>query len=75
MGICRCIPYRYTKSEGFSSVEEIEVLLISSQKGQAMMFPKGGWEIDESMVDAAARETLEEAGIKGTVEVCIVLYY
>jgi diphosphoinositol-polyphosphate diphosphatase len=63
-----CIPYRYRNSKQCSSVEELEVLVISSQKGQAMMFPKGGWEIDESMEEAASRETLEEAGVVGKVE-------
>ncbi|KAF3437823.1 hypothetical protein FNV43_RR20579 [Rhamnella rubrinervis] len=63
-----CIPYRYRNSKQCSSVEELEVLVISSQKGQAMMFPKGGWEIDESIEEAASRETLEEAGVLGKVE-------
>uniref|UniRef100_M1B5F1 Diphosphoinositol polyphosphate phosphohydrolase n=1 Tax=Solanum tuberosum TaxID=4113 RepID=M1B5F1_SOLTU len=30
-----------------------------------MMFPKGGWEIDESLEEAASRETFEEAGVVG----------
>ncbi|CAA2974575.1 nudix hydrolase 17, mitochondrial-like [Olea europaea subsp. europaea] len=30
-----------------------------------MMFPKGGWEIDEDIKLAASRETLEEAGVIG----------
>ncbi|KAK4488939.1 hypothetical protein RD792_004730 [Penstemon davidsonii] len=30
-----------------------------------MMFPKGGWELDEDIELAAARETLEEAGVIG----------
>uniref|UniRef100_A0A2P2KDE1 Uncharacterized protein MANES_02G077800 n=1 Tax=Rhizophora mucronata TaxID=61149 RepID=A0A2P2KDE1_RHIMU len=29
---------------------------------------QGGWESDESMTDAASRETLEEAGVRGIVE-------
>ncbi|XP_008240121.1 PREDICTED: nudix hydrolase 17, mitochondrial-like [Prunus mume] len=60
-----CIPYRFRKTEQSSSLEELEVLVISSQKGQGMLFPKGGWEIDESIEDAAKRETLEEAGVIG----------
>jgi len=63
-----CVPYRYRESIQSSSIKELEVLLVSSQKGQAMMFPKGGWELDESMEDAAKRETLEEAGVTGKVE-------
>ncbi|XP_028805466.1 nudix hydrolase 18, mitochondrial [Neltuma alba] len=64
-----CIPYRYreTNVEG-TRKEEIEVLVISAQNGHGMQFPKGGWEIDESMEQAARRETLEEAGVVGNVE-------
>ncbi|GAU12917.1 hypothetical protein TSUD_74040 [Trifolium subterraneum] len=32
------------------------------------MFPKGGWELDESVEEAASRESLEEAGVIGKVE-------
>ncbi|KAI4341529.1 hypothetical protein MLD38_026242 [Melastoma candidum] len=65
-----CIPYRYRGIEGGSAGDaEIEVLLVSSQKGgKGMMFPKGGWEIDETMEQAALRETREEAGVVGTLE-------
>ncbi|KAF5469209.1 hypothetical protein F2P56_013298, partial [Juglans regia] len=66
--LCRCIPYRYRKTNQSSSVEDIEVLVVSSQKSQAMMFPKGGWEEDESKEVAARRETLEEAGVDGKVQ-------
>ena len=52
-----CIPYR-VRCDG-----ELEVLVITSQKGHGMMFPKGGWEEDESMDEAARREALEEAGV------------
>jgi diphosphoinositol-polyphosphate diphosphatase len=31
------------------------------------VFPKGGWEDDESITEAACREALEEAGIRGTL--------
>ncbi|XP_019430469.1 PREDICTED: nudix hydrolase 18, mitochondrial-like [Lupinus angustifolius] len=61
-----CIPYRYKSNETHD--HEIEVLVISAQKGQGMQFPKGGWEIDESMEQAALRETIEEAGVVGNVE-------
>ncbi|KAL0409003.1 UNVERIFIED_CONTAM: Nudix hydrolase 17, mitochondrial [Sesamum radiatum] len=64
-----CIPYRYKK--GYCSPEdhhELEVLVISSKKSDAMMFPKGGWEVDESVEEAASRESLEEAGVLGNVE-------
>ncbi|KAF8389957.1 hypothetical protein HHK36_024477 [Tetracentron sinense] len=63
-----CIPYRY-KNGKQPLVEELEVLLVSSQKGlKKMFFPKGGWERDESIEEAASRETEEEAGVLGTVE-------
>ncbi|XP_052195071.1 nudix hydrolase 18, mitochondrial-like [Diospyros lotus] len=67
-----CIPYRY-KVKGQASKEEekkLEVLMISSQKQgkKGMMFPKGGWETDESIKQAAERETEEEAGVLGIVE-------
>jgi diphosphoinositol-polyphosphate diphosphatase len=57
-----CIPYR-VRCDG-----ELEVLVITSQKGYGMMFPKGGWEEDESMDEAARREALEEAGVLGDTE-------
>ncbi|XP_028081610.1 nudix hydrolase 18, mitochondrial-like [Camellia sinensis] len=66
-----CIPYRFRKtnqSHGPGHREELEVLLISSQKGQTLLFPKGGWESDESVEEAALRESLEEAGVVGIVE-------
>ncbi|KAG9137571.1 hypothetical protein Leryth_019762 [Lithospermum erythrorhizon] len=70
-----CIPYRYKinvkRSSSISSIEEddIEVLLISAQrKGKGMLFPKGGWETDETKENAALRETIEEAGVIGDVE-------
>ncbi|KAF5445557.1 hypothetical protein F2P56_034603 [Juglans regia] len=67
-----CIPYRYRETNcQSSSIEDLEVLVISSQKGQGMMFPKGGWETDETVEDAAMRETQEEAGVVGKVENCL----
>ncbi|KAL3830741.1 hypothetical protein ACJIZ3_019543 [Penstemon smallii] len=67
-----CIPYRYKNGKGFTpndeDVDDLEVLVISSKKNQAMMFPKGGWELDESVEEAASRESLEEAGVLGHVE-------
>jgi diphosphoinositol-polyphosphate diphosphatase len=66
---CRCVPYRYKKQE-VNGVETqvIQVLLVSAQKGKGMLFPKGGWETDESMEEAALRETIEEAGVTGELE-------
>ncbi|KAI3453167.1 hypothetical protein Pfo_009830 [Paulownia fortunei] len=63
-----CIPYRYKIGKNGTPENELEVLVISSKKNQAMMFPKGGWEVDESVEEAASRESLEEAGVLGNVE-------
>lgn len=67
-----CIPYRYKCGINWKSQveeEEIEVLVITSQrKGKGMLFPKGGWETDELIESAALRETVEEAGVVGDVE-------
>ncbi|KAA8547694.1 hypothetical protein F0562_004123 [Nyssa sinensis] len=66
-----CIPYRYRINSKTCLEDEeagIEVLVISSQKkGKGMLFPKGGWERDESIKDAALRETMEEAGVSGVI--------
>uniref|UniRef100_A0A2N9HB29 Nudix hydrolase domain-containing protein n=1 Tax=Fagus sylvatica TaxID=28930 RepID=A0A2N9HB29_FAGSY len=63
-----CIPYRYKNGSDGKISNELEVLMISSQKGQGLLFPKGGWELDESVEEAASRESLEEAGVRGNVE-------
>ncbi|XP_008221469.1 PREDICTED: nudix hydrolase 17, mitochondrial-like [Prunus mume] len=63
-----CIPYRYKNGSDGAISDELEVLVITSQKGNAFMFPKGGWELDESVEEAASRESLEEAGVVGNVE-------
>ncbi|GFP89443.1 nudix hydrolase 17 mitochondrial [Phtheirospermum japonicum] len=60
-----CIPYRIRKTNKSplvhgTHIEDLEVLLISSQKSPRMMFPKGGWELDEDIELAASRETIEE---------------
>ncbi|XP_076902351.1 nudix hydrolase 17, mitochondrial-like [Bidens hawaiensis] len=67
-----CIPYRIKGSKMGSDMkleDALEVLVITAQrKGKGMLFPKGGWESDESIVEAAQRESIEEAGVFGTVE-------
>ncbi|XP_060186294.1 nudix hydrolase 18, mitochondrial-like [Lycium barbarum] len=73
-----CIPYRYKDFTELSSVDEdaFEVLLISPQrKGKGLLFPKGGWEKDETIEDAAQRETVEEAGVRGEVECKLGTWY
>ncbi|KAJ8770350.1 hypothetical protein K2173_014961 [Erythroxylum novogranatense] len=43
----------------------VELLMINSNTGPGLLFPKGGWENDEAVEEAAAREALEEAGVRG----------
>jgi len=43
-------------------------MLITSRGGKGWVFPKGGWEDDETVEAAALRETVEEAGVRGTLE-------
>ncbi|KAI7895183.1 NUDIX hydrolase domain-like protein [Mucor mucedo] len=45
-----------------------KVLIISSSKRENVwVLPKGGWEDDETKEQAAARETYEEAGVRGQI--------
>ncbi|KAG9457358.1 hypothetical protein H6P81_001866 [Aristolochia fimbriata] len=66
--VAGCIPFRY-KDDDFSSKsnETVEVLMINSQSGPGLLFPKGGWENDETDREAAVREALEEAGVRGDI--------
>ncbi|KAK8967329.1 hypothetical protein KSP40_PGU001403 [Platanthera guangdongensis] len=64
-----CIPYKFDLNcSSCDLLRSMEVLVISSQKGYGMMFPKGGWESDETIKQAACREALEEAGVQGELE-------
>ncbi|KAK6241757.1 hypothetical protein SCA6_007146 [Theobroma cacao] len=47
----------------------ITVLMISTPNRDDLVFPKGGWEDDETVHEAACREALEEAGVKGILDV------
>ncbi|KNA22063.1 hypothetical protein SOVF_037470 [Spinacia oleracea] len=65
-----CIPYRFREGcEDCECREEdcLEVLMISSPNRHDLVFPKGGWENDESVHEAACREAFEEAGVKGNL--------
>ncbi|KAI3768891.1 hypothetical protein L2E82_19728 [Cichorium intybus] len=44
------------------------MLILSSTIRLSPMLLHGGWELDESIQAAALRETIEEAGVLGTVE-------
>ncbi|MQL99156.1 hypothetical protein Taro_031870 [Colocasia esculenta] len=67
-----CIPYKFKadspEEDAIAIDQALRVLVISSQKGQEILFPKGGWEKDESMEEAASREAMEEAGVVGHIE-------
>ncbi|KAL6509018.1 Nudix hydrolase 16, mitochondrial [Orobanche gracilis] len=70
--IAGCIPFRYrnVKEDGNNTSGKIvEVLMINSTSGPGLLFPKlavqGGWENDETAEEAAEREAMEEAGVRG----------
>lgn len=68
--VAGCIPYRsLVESNGATSekIVEVEVLMINSTSGPGLLFPKGGWENDESVEEAALREAVEEAGVRGEI--------
>jgi len=50
------------------SADKTKVLLIQSTRRGGWVLPKGGWETDESIQEAACREAWEEAGIESTVQ-------
>eukprot|EP00245_Coleochaete_scutata_P002551 TRINITY_DN13455_c0_g1_i1.p1 TRINITY_DN13455_c0_g1~~TRINITY_DN13455_c0_g1_i1.p1 ORF type:complete len:178 (+),score=34.75 TRINITY_DN13455_c0_g1_i1:142-675(+) len=60
--VAGCIPWRCRDDR------QVEVLMISSQHGNGLLFPKGGWETDESAEEAACREAMEEAGVRGIIQ-------
>ncbi|XP_054800988.1 nudix hydrolase 16, mitochondrial-like isoform X1 [Prosopis cineraria] len=66
--IAGCIPFKYrspSKRSDGASKNILEVLMISSASGRGLVFPKGGWENDETVEEAAVREAAEEAGVRG----------
>ncbi|KAJ4838069.1 hypothetical protein Tsubulata_050497 [Turnera subulata] len=69
-----CIPYRLTKDDreedNIDLEGRIEVLMLTSPNRTDFVFPKGGWEDDETVVQAACREAFEEAGVKGILKEC-----
>ncbi|CAN6483320.1 unnamed protein product [Victoria cruziana] len=80
-GGCRlvagCIPYKYGDADESSDAKcerVVQVLMINSPSGPGLLFPKGGWENDEEMDEAARREALEEAGVRGDI-MKLVGYY
>ncbi|XP_073112395.1 uncharacterized protein [Elaeis guineensis] len=68
--VAGCIPYRLkadTDSHSGNLIDRLEVLMISSPNRDDLVFPKGGWENDETADEAACREAWEEAGVRGII--------
>ncbi|KAL0055343.1 hypothetical protein WJX82_010837 [Trebouxia sp. C0006] len=63
--VAGCIPVRVSEVNG---KVDVSVLMITSRGRKGLVFPKGGWEADETVEAAAARETVEEAGVRGALE-------
>ncbi|KAF2069173.1 hypothetical protein CYY_009504 [Polysphondylium violaceum] len=69
-----CIPIRIKKLAGSGngssllSLEDFQILLVTSgTSGENWVFPKGSIKKSESKKEAALRETMEEAGVKGKI--------
>ena len=73
-----CFPCSYTLSFFFSlyfpfyyhsmhirtiPIRGDKILLLTTKDQSKWCFPKGGWETDETLEEAARRETREEAGV------------
>ncbi|KAG0452645.1 hypothetical protein HPP92_025309 [Vanilla planifolia] len=68
--VAGCIPYRLkqnTENPTGDLLSNLEVLMITSPNRHDLVFPKGGWESDETLNEAACREALEEAGVRGAI--------
>ncbi|CAK7336021.1 unnamed protein product [Dovyalis caffra] len=66
--VAGCIPYKLDENvedQGCNMEDRVLVLMISTPKRDDLVFPKGGWEDDETLEEAACREAIEEAGVKG----------
>ncbi|KAM7265515.1 hypothetical protein ACFE04_003198 [Oxalis oulophora] len=72
--VAGCIPFRYRDSDDSDNEKIVEVLMINSTSGPGLLFPKGGWENDETVEEAAAREAVEEAGVRGDLKELIGTY-
>ena len=58
---------RYFKQSGVIPVYKGKVVLITARGSKRWIIPKGSIDWDLSAQDSAAKEALEEAGVKGTV--------
>ena len=62
--VAGCIPIRRAAGAAEGGWE---ILMVTNKNNDSLIFPKGGWETDETAEEAAARETMEEAGARGDV--------
>ncbi|KAF9593914.1 hypothetical protein IFM89_026042 [Coptis chinensis] len=75
--VAGCIPFKYRDSGencGGKTKQNLQVLMINSTSGPGLLFPKGGWENDETVEQAATREAIEEAGVRGEIMDCLGRY-
>ncbi|PNH08718.1 Nudix hydrolase 16, mitochondrial [Tetrabaena socialis] len=56
--VAGCIPVKLTPSLSASLPESVQVCMITTTSGKGLVFPKGGWEDDESL--ESVRGVLEE---------------
>ncbi|GAY40603.1 hypothetical protein CUMW_053250 [Citrus unshiu] len=69
--VAGCIPYKFEKNDENKNCKmekKVLVLMISTPNRDDLVFPKGGWEDDETVSEAACREALEEAGVRGLLD-------
>lgn len=71
--VAGCVPFRYRSGSSMKNDAHhtIEVMMVTTQGGPGLLFPKGGWETDETAEEAACREAYEEAGVRGDLKGCI----
>ncbi|KAK6912898.1 hypothetical protein RJ641_022499 [Dillenia turbinata] len=51
--LCMCIPCKLIRDDESSLENRIRILMISTPKRDDLVFPKGGWEDDETVREAA----------------------
>ncbi|CAI0461909.1 unnamed protein product, partial [Linum tenue] len=66
-GGCRLVAGECDDNGDTNSGKVVEVLMINSTSGPGLLLPKGGWENDETVKEAAVREAIEEAGVRGDI--------
>ncbi|KAI3861250.1 hypothetical protein MKW92_005160 [Papaver armeniacum] len=65
------IPYKIKKDGEGDTLDcesRLELLMVLSTDREDLVFPKGGWEDDETIGEATCREALEEARVKGILD-------